>query len=391
MVANPIKPKKVPYKKPDGTIGEKTVYWFRTDVGTHPVTGKRKQVYKQFDKQKDAKEEYAKIRVTVDNGTYVHDSNETVAAYLERWTKNKTRDRAENTKRSYWDSFRPVRELLGTRTVQSLKPRDVENVIEWMSTIGRKIGGKAGTPLGPRSIQMTISHLRSALSDAVDEGLLVRNPAAKTRTPAVPKKKLVPWTADEVKTFLRAVREDRLYAVMRLSLTALRPEEVCGLKWSVVDLRGRTLTIDNVRTMVAGQVDERAPKTEAGERTLPLDDVTADALELFGKLQSEEQAAAGDAYKDSGYVLVDELGRPVQTDWLRRRFKKLVDVAGVRSVRLYDARHACLTYLATSGVPDVVIAAWAGHSDPAFTKRVYVHPNAEDLAVARDAVAKLLD
>jgi hypothetical protein len=27
---------------------------------------------------------------------------------------------------------------------------------------------------------------------------------------------------------------------------------------------------------------------------------------------------------------------------------------GVRKVRLYDARHACLTYLAASGVADVV-------------------------------------
>ena len=64
--------------------------------------------------------------------------------------------------------------------------------------------------------------------------------------------------------------------------------------------------------------------------------------------------------------------------------------AEVRKVRLYDARHACLTYLATSGVPDVVVSAWAGHADLSFTKRVYVHPKSEHLQPASDALARLL-
>ena len=64
--------------------------------------------------------------------------------------------------------------------------------------------------------------------------------------------------------------------------------------------------------------------------------------------------------------------------------------AKVRKVRLYDARHACLTYLATNGVPDVIVSAWAGHADLSFTKRTYVHPSASDLNAARDALTTLL-
>jgi hypothetical protein len=48
-----------------------------------------------------------------------------------------------------------------------------------------------------------------------------------------------------------------------------------------------------------------------------------------------------------------------------------------------------LTYLAVSGVPDVVVSAWAGHSDLSFTKRTYIHPNAEDLNAGRDALDRL--
>ncbi|TWF77303.1 hypothetical protein FHX44_113208 [Pseudonocardia hierapolitana] len=52
-----------------------------------------------------------------------------------------------------------------------------------------------------------------------------------------------------------------------------------------------------------------------------------------------------------GYVLVDELGMPQRTDWLRRRAYELMDKHKSRRVRLYDARHATLTALAAAGVP----------------------------------------
>jgi integrase len=89
-------------------------------------------------------------------------------------------------------------------------------------------------------------------------------------------------------------------------------------------------------------------------------------------------------------VLVDEMGEPWRTDWLRREAYKLMDAHKIRKVRLYDARHACLTFLATSGVPDVIVSAWAGHADLSFTKRTYIKPNAEHLREASDALARLL-
>ena len=89
-------------------------------------------------------------------------------------------------------------------------------------------------------------------------------------------------------------------------------------------------------------------------------------------------------------MLVDELGAPQRTDWLRRQTYRLMTAAKVRKVRPYDARHAVLTYLATNGVPDVIVSAWAGHADLSLAKRVYVHPSAKDLERGRDALAVLL-
>ncbi|MGQ4445649.1 tyrosine-type recombinase/integrase, partial [Streptomyces violaceoruber] len=97
-----------------------------------------------------------------------------------------------------------------------------------------------------------------------------------------------------------------------------------------------------------------------------------------------EKTAAGQGYEDSGYVLVDARGRTLNGRQLRERAYKVMDRSGVRRVRLYDARASCLTYLANHGVPDHLLARWAGHADVRTTKRWYVKPDVEDLRPAAE-------
>ena len=140
----------------------------------------------------------------------------------------------------------------------------------------------------------------------------------------------------------------------------------------------------------SGTPHEKTAKSRAGLRELPLPAPVVAALRTLRRRQGAERLAFGPGYAETGYVLVDEAGEPWRTDTLRRAAYHLMDGVGIRRVRLYDARHACLTYLATSGVPDVVVSAWAGHADLSFTKRTYVHPNPEHLREASDALARLL-
>lgn len=76
----------------------------------------------------------------------------------------------------------------------------------------------------------------------------------------------------------------------------------------------------------------------------------------------------------------------MNTRHLREYAYRLMAKHGLRKVRLYDARHAVLKALALSGVPDVVLAAWAGHTNAAFTKRKYVSIEAEDMRGAAAAL-----
>ncbi|MFF9406152.1 tyrosine-type recombinase/integrase [Streptomyces anandii] len=88
--------------------------------------------------------------------------------------------------------------------------------------------------------------------------------------------------------------------------------------------------------------------------------------------------------------MVDDLGKDWKTDKLRREAYKLMAAAGVRKTRLYDARHACLSWMANNGVPDTAVSAWAGHSDLSFTKRTYVHPDPQSLMAGSEKLMELL-
>src|SRR5262249_54226314 len=143
----------------------------------------------------------------------------------------------------------------------------------------------------------------------------------------------------------------RLAPVIMLQCLGLRPEEVCGLRWSDVDLTNGKLSIRRVRTLVDGQAVEKAPKTKAGKRVLPLDDALVAALKTFKAHRAEERLAAGPAYEHAGHLVCDELGAPSDPARLRRIWYRLMREADVPKVTPYTAsRHAAGSYLARQGV-----------------------------------------
>jgi len=64
----------------------------------------------------------------------------------------------------------------------------------------------------------------------------------------------------------------------------------------------------------------------------------------------------------------------------------VVERGGFEGVRLHDCRHGVGTKLRKDGVPVEVVSKVLGHSSVAFTMATHVHPDAEMLDRARDAL-----
>ncbi|MFD9821508.1 site-specific integrase, partial [Streptomyces violascens] len=261
----------------------------------------------------------------------------------------------------------------------------------WALREGRVRATKAGPGLGVTSVEMSLARLKEALNRAVSRRLVAVNVAQEVWIPRKVRKverrakaEVAPWSVAEVHAFVRAVRSHRLYAPFLLSLMGLRPAEVCGMRWVDLDLDSAVLTVANTRTLMGNKtVVEKDTKSLASERALPLPALVREALRHFKVTQAAEKLAAGQAYEDSGYVL-DEFGAPLTVKQLREQAYKVMAENALRRVRLYDARASCFTYLANNGVPDHLLARWAGHTDVRTTKRWYVKPDVEDLRSAAD-------
>ncbi|MFG2506779.1 tyrosine-type recombinase/integrase [Streptomyces rubiginosohelvolus] len=389
------------------TARGKTRYRFVVDIGVDPETKKRRQLTVTKDTLTEAKGELARIQHQQATGRFVAPSKMTVEQLVDAWLEMVKPDVEIKTARSYEDAMAYVKKQLGTKLVQQLTEEDVIEMVTWMLTSARRIGGKPGTGLSARTVSLTLGRLRAVLTLGIRRGVLERNvaeyvtvPKAARNAARAKKRSQNPWNEDEVRQFLAGIRDVREYGGWMLTFIAERPAEVCGARWEEdFDLVKGTTTIGNTRTLAYNPelprgersiVIEKSTKSLAGERALPLPAPTLLGLKEFRIAQIAERLAAGEAYHHTGYVMVDKLGRPWKTDKLRREAYKLMDMLGVRRVTIYLARHAILKWMANNGVPDTVVSAWAGHSDLSFTKRVYVSPDPQSLRAGAEKLNELL-
>ncbi|KXO94582.1 hypothetical protein AXK56_18250 [Tsukamurella pulmonis] len=254
-----------------------------------------------------------------------------------------------------------------------------------------KDAGRVRKPWAARSVNKMLENLSAVLDYGVERRELGRNVAEKIKKLPLTTKKMDTYTPAEIRKVLAKADGHRVGQVAYLALSGFRRGEIAGLKWENVDLDAGMLTVATSRavvskTIVAGAVEENAPKTAAGRRTLPLDDGLVAVLKEAKKRQAVERLALGEAYSADGYGVADEAGRAYFPNTIGRLWHEITDEAGVRQIRLHDARHSAATAMHLRGVPMAVIAYWIGHSDASFTQRTYAHSQDDEL---RKAAASL--
>ena len=117
--------------------------------------------------------------------------------------------------------------------------------------------------------------LGEALSDAERKGYIPRNVARLATPPAAsaaqaPEMKF--WTPAQLSGFLTAIEESHPYPIIRLAaMTGLRRGELAGLRWSDVDLDGRSVSVRQATTVVAGKPVTGDVKTKRSRRVVNID------------------------------------------------------------------------------------------------------------------------
>jgi len=214
----------------------------------------------------------------------------------------------------------------------------------------------SGAGLAPKTVKNVHRMLHRAFVDAVAWDYMVSNPAEHASLPReqrrMSRNRPKPWTVDELTAWLRLALSDRFAALWLLAATSgMRRSELAGADRELLDLDAGTLSIEDTRVVVAGQTIDSDGKSNSGVRVISLDPFTVDLQRQYLAVLDGERAAFGAGYDSAhGKLMRFEDGRRLHADTVTRRFNRLVDLAGVRRIRLHDVRHTYATLAQMSGI-----------------------------------------
>jgi integrase len=316
----------------------------------------------------------------VDTGTWREPSSETLAAYAERWLERRNPARVGGTGRtrlapSTFEGYRlnlrrHVVPRLGTRTLSSLRTEDVDRLIAELEAEGK----------APGTVRNVVVPLRKMLADAVRQGLLLANPAARADLPPAQDfagKEIPAAQTDAIRSALLDLAPsdplrnelDLLYVhLFDIALgTGLRLGELRALRWQDIDRERRLIRVERAYS----RQQLRRSKTESGVRSVP----------LFPSVEAALRELAARAFERGRYapeelVFASMRGTPLQPSNFRQRvWDPALQLAGLdgESYRFHDLRHTCVSRLVGAGADIKLVQAVAGHANPLITLKRYSH------------------
>lgn len=310
----------------------------------------------------------------------------TVGWVVDTWVTGKIDITEKSQMQNRWAAGHVSRSLGAIR----LNQLDREDIARWYEQLADD------GVLNERSITIIRRVLRAALEDAVDEGMIRRNPAARV---PVPKRVVKParprevdaWDDEQIRAFLGAIEGHRWEGPIRLTtLYGLRRSELLALKWDDFDVVARTVRVDEALVEVEGRPVWTEGKNERSRRTFGIDADTSARLVAHREFQAEERLLAGDDWDDQDMMLATQTGNRLSPGNFDQTLERLVKKAGVPRLTSHGLRHTAATHMVRQATDLGELRAVAdilGHS-PEMLMTTYAHALPDSLRAVSDRIGE---
>lgn len=357
----------------------KNSYTVVVSLGRDPTTGKRKQQWISVKgTRKGAETRLSEVLNQLDNGTFLKPGKTTLAEYLQKWLAEYAKPRL--SPQSYERYANITRQYLipelGNMPLTQLKP---EHLQRWYAT-------KQNKGISARTIKYNHAVIHKALATAIKWGLLTRNVADGVDMPRVGKNEMQVWSEGEVTHFLEASKGSPYYELFFMALfTGMRRGELLALRWQDVDFIYSQVYVN--RSL--HQLEDRSyiftePKSAKSRRTIALSPSAILTLKDLYEKRKAQCVLTGTILKDSDLIFSTPEGRSLCPDTVTAAWSVLAARAGVKPIRLHDARHTHASMLLKQGVHPKIVQERLGHSTIAMTLDTYSHvaPGLQEAAAA---------
>jgi integrase len=343
----------------------------RLTIGVDPETGTQKQISKYFKTREEARDWLAKAVHERATGVFVEPNKITLGEWLDRWLNTyKKPARRRTTYDNYETMVRVhIKPAIGHIPLLKLRASDLQELYN-----RKKEEGKSSSLI--RRLSLIIG---AALDQAVKEQLIYRNPNGATELPPLKYKEATPLSVEEVYRFLEAAETDRLYAAYFLDLaTGLRRGELLALRWQDVDLENGKVFVNRTVSRVTSdsgpaktKLEYQEPKTDKSKASVPMPETALKELRAHRKRQNEERLFFGTRYHSNDLVFCTEDGRQLDPKNFFRRYKRLLQKAGVPDVSFHTLRHTFATLLLEAGEEMKTVQEILRHAKLSTTADIY--------------------
>jgi len=259
--------------------------------------------------------------------------------------------------------------ILGNLRISEMAPQHFEKIVSIMLKKG----------LAKASVNKVIQHLKAVFNHSFNNETIARNPSRSFKQLRLDQKEmdfLSQEEMDQVLTYTnqKYVGADRWKHVLYLTLflTGGRLGEVLGLEWHRIQFDRNSILIGQIWCPISNKLVFTTKGKK--DRVIPLNTLLK---QEFGSMRNASKGT---------FLFSDVKDRPIDPKNFRsRNWDKDFKAAGVRQIRIHDARHTYASLFMMSGGSLYDLKEVLGHASITTTER-YAHLSNAHLAGVRDII-----
>lgn len=342
----------------------------------------------------DLRKQENELLCKIDKGARFNTGNakKTLNEYFDYWFAEFAKSGRKATTctnyKSYYNTY--IRNTIGKKQLTKITKLDCQKIINKMTEDGKK--------------HSTMANLKSCLNIvfecAVDDDILIKNPAKNLQIPQTECKKRTAIEQNQIEVFMDYVKNSRQYsylypAFVVLFNSGMRVGEMASLTWEDIDFQENTIsvnkTVNRYRKADYGfTVAVASPKSKTSVRVVTMNHTTRLVL-LKLKMQNVSPAAKLPYVDDSGhirrYVTGFVFGNSMGNVWTEPAFRDVIN----RIIEHYNreagkngqeplenfcphmTRHTYTTLAYSAGADAKIVSEILGHASTAITLDTYTH------------------
>lgn len=328
----------------------KNSYSIAISLGKDATTGKYKYQWTTVKgTKKETEMRLSELLHQLDNATFIKPGKTTLAEYLERWLSDYAKPNLSPRGFERYESMARVHLIPGLGNISLTQLRSEH--------IQAHYAAKLNEGLSPLTVRYHHTVLHKALQTAVKWGLVSRNAADGVDVPHTHRNEMQTWDEFEITHFLEVAKDSPYYTLFFTALyTGMRRSEMLALRWQDIDFLFSQVSVSrSLHQLKDGSFVFTQPKSAKSKRTIALSPSAILTLQANREKQEATRAKLGVPLKDDDLVFSTLEGKPLRPNTVSRAWKMLAARAGVKVIRLHDARHTHASLMLKQGVHPKIV------------------------------------